>query len=70
MISFRKACKDLPLTKDNLIPDSEDGEMVSATICQLEFICGMFRWYPITWDGNDICFGLVNGLGSELGYFH
>ena len=67
--SFRQACKDLPLTKDNLIPDSEDEEMVSATICQLEFICGMFRWYPITWDGHDICFGLVNGLGSELGYF-
>jgi hypothetical protein len=68
--SFRQACKDLPLTKDNLIPDSEDGKMVvSATICQLEFICGFFRWYPITWDGNDICFGLVNRLGSELGYF-
>ena len=67
--SFRQACKDLPLTKDNLIPDSEDDEMVSATICQLEFICGMFRWYPITWDGNDICFGLVNGLDSKLGYF-
>ena len=28
-----------------------------------------WTWYIIEWDGEDVCFGLVNGLEEELGYF-
>lgn len=28
-----------------------------------------WTWYVIEWDGEDICFGLVDGFEAELGYF-
>ncbi len=30
---------------------------------------GNWYWYPIEFDGEDICFGLVAGKSLELGYF-
>jgi hypothetical protein len=31
---------------------------------------GVWEWYALEYDGNDICFGLVfNEHGDELGYF-
>lgn len=28
-----------------------------------------WTWYVIEWDGEDLCFGLVDGFERELGYF-
>ena len=28
-----------------------------------------YTWYVLEWDGEDICFGLVDGHERELGYF-
>ena len=28
-----------------------------------------WAWYAVEWDGADLCFGLVEGLEVELGYF-
>lgn len=28
-----------------------------------------WTWYVIEWDREDLCFGLVDGLECELGYF-
>lgn len=28
-----------------------------------------WTWYVIEYDGKDLCFGLVDGFESELGYF-
>lgn len=28
-----------------------------------------WRWYVTEFDGNDLCFGLVDGFAVELGYF-
>ena len=31
--------------------------------------CSQWTWYAMEFDGNDICFGLVVGFETELGYF-
>ena len=28
-----------------------------------------WTWHIVEWDGEDICFGLVDGMERELGYF-
>jgi len=38
-------------------------------ICKFFTPDASWTWYPIEFDGDDTCFGLVHGFEEELGYF-
>jgi hypothetical protein len=56
--------KQLPL----LYSTEEHG---SAAIVHAKFFLpsSIWTWYVIEFDGDDLCFGLVVGMETELGYF-
>ena len=46
-------------------------EQGDDAIIQVKFFdpCGSWTWYATEFDGEDIFFGLVDGMDTELGYF-
>jgi len=57
----------VPITDENV--DSE-GETLSPLFrVKLFDPCGSWTWYIQDWDGQDICFGYVEGFESEYGSF-
>jgi hypothetical protein len=55
------------------IPNLYDTEELQELICQVKLFTpfSSFTWYIIelSQDDNDTCFGYVEGLDNELGYF-
>ena len=49
---------------------SQDGKGGKA-VAQLKLFTpsSSWTWFIVEWDGEDICFGLVEGHEKELGYF-
>jgi hypothetical protein len=64
---MQKACRLMEVPTDNL---SEDGETLSPLFrVKLFDPCGSWTWYVQDWDGEDICFGWVEGFEKEWGSF-
>ena len=66
---MQKACRlmQVPITDENV--DSE-GETLSPLFrVKLFDPCGSWTWYIQDWDGQDLCFGYVEGFESEYGSF-
>jgi len=64
---MQKACRLMEVPTDNL---SEDGETLSPFFrVKLFDPCGSWTWYVQDWDGEDICFGWVEGFEKEWGSF-
>ncbi|MFZ4641638.1 MAG: DUF2958 domain-containing protein [Nodosilinea sp.] len=61
----------LPKTIRQTLPTLYSQEEVEDPIAQVKFFhpLSTFRWYVIEFDGEDLFFGLVQGLEEELGYF-
>ncbi len=48
---------------------TQEGKGDAATVYVKFFDpCGNWTWYVTEWDGDDQCFGLVDGHEKELGY--
>lgn len=66
---MRQACilMQVPLSDENLDPDCE---AISKLLrVKLFNPCGAWTWYVQDWDGQDICFGWVEGIENEWGCF-
>lgn len=66
--ALKDACKSLPLSSDNT---DKDGKTIS-TLCPFQIHSDMlgWTWYPIEWCPKTfVCFGLVFGDETELGFF-
>jgi len=66
---MQKACRlqRVPLDEANV---DEWGATIDATLrVKLFDPCGSFTWYVQSWDGEDICFGYVQGFEGEWGSF-
>jgi hypothetical protein len=66
---MQQACRlmQVPDSNQNLDPD---GEAVSDLLrVKLFNPCGAWTWYIQDWDGQDICFGWVEGFENEWGSF-
>jgi len=66
---MRKACRlqGVPLTDENT---DEDGNTINPWLfVKLFDPCTGWRWYVQDWDGQDICFGWVEGFEKEWGSF-
>lgn len=66
---MQQACRlmQVPDSAKNLDPD---GEAVSDLLrVKLFDPCGSWTWYIQDWDGDDICFGWVEGFENEWGNF-
>lgn len=47
-----------------------DGQGATAIVHAKFFLPGTrWTWYVVEFDGDDLCFGLVIGMETELGYF-
>ena len=66
---MQQACRlmQVPLSAENVAPD---GETLSRVLrVKLFDPCGSWSWFIQDWDGEDICFGLVDGFEKEWGSF-
>jgi hypothetical protein len=61
----------LPESIRQTIPALYSQEAVEDPIVRVKFFhpLSSFRWYVTEFDGEDLFFGLVQGLEEELGYF-
>jgi hypothetical protein len=61
----------LPESIRQTIPALYSQEAVEDPIARVKFFhpLSSFRWYVTEFDGEDLLFGLVQGLEEELGYF-
>jgi hypothetical protein len=61
----------LPESIRQTIPALYSQEAVEDPIVRVKFFhpLSSFRWYVTEFDGEDLLFGLVQGLEEELGYF-
>ncbi|MBU6230479.1 MAG: DUF2958 domain-containing protein [Cyanobacteria bacterium REEB459] len=61
----------LPKTIRQTLPPLYSQEKVEDPIARVKFFhpLSCFRWYVTEFDGEDLLFGLVQGLEEELGYF-
>ncbi len=60
-----------PVASENKIPMLYEAEEVKDPIVHAKFFVpwGSWTWYATEYDGEDLCFGLVDGHEVELGYF-
>ncbi len=68
----RRRHKLMPVKLARLIPPlgSQDGKGDETVIYAKFFmVCGGWTWYVAEFDGVDQCFGLVQGVEREWGYF-
>jgi hypothetical protein len=66
---MQQACRfmEVPNSSENLDPE---GDAISSLFrVKLFDPCGSWTWYIQVWDGADMCFGWVNGMEKEWGYF-
>lgn len=61
---MQKACQ-----LRNVSPLRDDGNSEPLAKVKLFDPTGSWTWYITEWDGEDQCFGLVDGHDKELGYF-
>jgi hypothetical protein len=64
--SLQYASRDLPLTTANL----NDDDVRRLRICRLRISVHNWHWFPLCWDGEDLCYGLVLGWEREYGPFN
>jgi hypothetical protein len=64
---MQRACRLMEVPTDNL---TDEGEAISKLLrVKLFDPTGAWTWYIQDWDGEDICFGWVEGFESEWGSF-
>jgi len=66
---MQRACRlmEVPITDENV---DSNGETLSKLLrVKLFNPCGAWTWYIQDWDGQDICFGWVEGFENEWGSF-
>jgi hypothetical protein len=66
---MQQACRlmEVPLSSENL--DAEGDAISTLLRVKLFNPCGGWTWYIQDWDGEDTCFGWVEGIEPEWGYF-
>ena len=50
---------------------SQEDKPAGQAVAPVKFFTpdSSWTWYPVEWDGEDLFFGLVDGLVKEMGYF-